>query len=380
MKKYCLRARDEWERLVAEAGLSFPYVDGELYWDETSCYSLTQQQTKQIFETTQELHRMCMAAVAHVIRNNRFAELQIPKEAIPIIKLSWERGDPWLLGRFDLSYDGNNPPKMLECNADTPGLLVECGLPQRNWQKDVFPVSSQFNSIDRLLADRLNAIASKIDNETLYFCCHSFFDDEVALIRYLMKAAQECGMRTKLLLINDIGWDGHSFVDLENNPLKNVYMYQPWEWMLESSFGKHISETYSQMLWIEPAWKMILSSKAILSVLWELFPEHPNLLEARPDNPGNMATYARKPFFSREGDNILLVDKGEHYETDGPEENGRFVYQELALLPRFGNSYTLLGSWIIGNEPAGIGFRESKTPITDYCCFVPHIVETGAES
>lgn len=44
-------------------------------------------------------------------------------------------------------------------------------------------------------------------------------------------------------------------------------------------------------------------------------------------------------------------------------------------LPRFGDSYTLIGSWIIDDEAAGMGIREDNTLITkDTSRFVPHYI------
>ena len=47
--------------------------------------------------------------------------------------------------------------------------------------------------------------------------------------------------------------------------------------------------------------------------------------------------------------------------------------EALAPLPRFGEDYTLVGSWVINGEPAGIGLREDASPITrNTSRFVPH--------
>lgn len=58
---------------------------------------------------------------------------------------------------------------------------------------------------------------------------------------------------------------------------------------------------------IEPAWKMVLSNKAILPLLWELFPGHPNLLPAfwglhdeRARAVGMQQGLCAKPMLSRE--------------------------------------------------------------------------------
>ena len=54
-----------------------------------------------------------------------------------------------------------------------------------------------------------------------------------------------------------------------------------------------------------------LSNKGILPLLWEMFPDHPNLLPAYfEDDPesGKLGdSFARKPLYSREGANVALV-------------------------------------------------------------------------
>jgi len=51
------------------------------------------------------------------------------------------------------------------------------------------------------------------------------------------------------------------------------------------------------------------------------------------------------------------------------------VRQAYHPLPRFGDSYALIGSWVIGDQPAGIGIREDSSLITrDTARFVPHII------
>lgn len=49
-----------------------------------------------------------------------------------IIK-SWENKSTDLLLRFDVLFDGENGPKLIECNADTPTLLLESMYLQQQW-------------------------------------------------------------------------------------------------------------------------------------------------------------------------------------------------------------------------------------------------------
>src|SRR5260370_36731608 len=57
---------------------------------------------------------------------------------------------------------------------------------------------------------------------------------------------------------------------------------------------------------IEPVWKMLLSNKGILPVLWELYPCHPNLLYASFDRPGEVDSWVKKPLLGREGANVTM--------------------------------------------------------------------------
>jgi glutathionylspermidine synthase len=63
----------------------------------------------------------------------------------------------------------------------------------------------------------------------------------------------------------------------------NVY---PKEWMItEIDKDDLLKWDFENLKFIEPPWKLILSNKAILPLLWEMFPNHPNLVPAYYDSP-----------------------------------------------------------------------------------------------
>ena len=129
-RKSCL-PRSEWQLEVEALGLTWhTHADGSPYWDESACYVFSAAEVDALEEATGDLHRLCMQAVDHVISHNRFEEIGIPPAAIPLIQRSWQEKAPSLYGRFDLAYDGVNPPKMLEYNADTPTSLLEAAVIQ----------------------------------------------------------------------------------------------------------------------------------------------------------------------------------------------------------------------------------------------------------
>ena len=136
-----------------------------------------------------------------------------------------------------------------------------------------------------------------------------------------------------------------------------------------ANFGK------SNVNWIEPIWKMLWSNKALLPILWQLYPNHPNLLPSYFEP--NSTSYVKKPKLSREGANIQIVQNNQIVtNTAGNYGAEGFIYQDLAHIPNIDGNYPVIGSWIIGGEAAGMGIRESNTIITNNTSrFVPHYFE-----
>ena len=199
--------------------------------------------------------------------------------------------------------------------------------------------------------------------------------EDIGTIEYLRDTAIQAKLETARIAIEDIGWDGQSFRDLDNRPIDVLFKLYPWEWLVGEEFGQHLLSGAAQV--IEPAWKMVLSNKAALALLWEMAPDHPNLLPAFLE-PGRIdGKVVRKPIYSREGANIQVLDSGRVVaETDGGYGAEGFVYQAHVEMPAFDGNYPVIGSWVIASRPSGIGIREDATPITrDTSRFVPHFFE-----
>jgi glutathionylspermidine synthase len=368
--------REQWRTRVEKLGLVFHHTEGRLYWDESVFYRFSSQQVDVLEDSTNELSRLCIEAVEYVIKNDLFARLHIPQNAIPIVKWSWENRQPSLYGRMDLAYDGIHPPKLLEYNADTPTTLLEASVVQWWWLQDKFPLDDQFNSIHERLVSSWEKLKVRLD-ERLYF---GYLDagtgEDFMTVTYLRDCAEEAGILTQEITMPEIGWSAkNGFVDLDENSIGSIFKLYPWEWMLSEEFAPYLLQTYRDMNWIEPIWKMVISNKGILPILWELNPGHPNLLEAYPDTPGTLKEYVRKPLLSREGANIRLKTRDRVIEMPGPYGKEGYIYQAVAALPSTEGWYPVVGSWIVDGEAAGIGIRESATPITDHReKFVPHII------
>ena len=157
MRRIEIAPRSGWERIVEKQGLVWHTANGMPYWNESAYYQFSSAEVDRLEAATAELYRICMTAAQHVIDKNLFPRFGIPDYAVELIRRAWDEEPPALNhGRFDLAYDGANPPKMLEYNCDTPTSMLGDAVIQWEWKGAVFSGSrppDQFNSLhDKLLA------------------------------------------------------------------------------------------------------------------------------------------------------------------------------------------------------------------------------------
>ncbi|MFE3586087.1 glutathionylspermidine synthase family protein [Streptomyces niveus] len=392
MERRTIEPRPGWQRTVEEQGLVYPltrYPDDSLrpYWDESAYYVFSLPEVEALEAVVEELHAMCLAAAEHIVKNDRFADLGITDGRLAaLVAESWQRRNelPSIYGRFDLRYDGTGPAKMLEYNADTPTSLVEAASPQWFWMEERFPGADQWNSLHERLIEAWRRQAHLLPQGPLHFA-HSDGDElgeDLMTVAYLRETAQQAGIDTEALSVEQIGWDKLTgrFVDERLRFIRSCFKLYPWEWLTTDRFGPQVLDTLDNgggtgsTCWIEPAWKMLLSNKALLAILWELNPGHPNLLPAYLDGPRELALtggYVSKPLLGREGAGVTVHEPG-HAPVVRQEA---CCYQALAPLPDFDGNRVVLGAWVVENESAGLGIRESSGLITDeYARFLPHVI------
>ena len=370
MRRESQQPRANWRERCEEAGFWFHSMGGT-YWDESACYAFSADQVDQLESVTAELHHLCLQAVKEVINSKRYAEFAIPEPYHELVAKSWSAAEPSLYGRFDFSWDGQGEPKLLEYNADTPTSLLEASVVQWHWLEDTKKDADQFNSLHEKLVARWQALHGTLGGTSLYLACVKDSDEDLGNVEYLRDCALQAGWDARHISIEDLGWNGERFLDLEEAPVETLFKLYPWEWLVREEFGQHLLARPAKL--IEPAWKMLLSNKALLVLLWEMNYGHPNLLPTY-FTPENFAgDHVKKPLLSREGSNVTIRSRGVVRWQPGDYGKEGFVYQAVAPLPSFEDRYPVIGSWIIGEEPAGIGIREDDSPITKNSSrFVPH--------
>lgn len=370
MQRLTCQPRNDWRKRVESVGLTYHSHDLSPYWDESACYELTRSEVDLLENSANTLHSLCIEAAEAVIKNNWWNRLGIPPVAVPAIVRSWDQDDFSLYGRFDLSYDGNGEPKMLEYNADTPTALVEASVAQWFWLEETHPDADQFNSIH----ERLIEAWRRCKGQLIHFSGIKEHAEDEMTVLYLRDTCEQAGVKTASVNIEDIGWDKAKkcFVDLDLSHIEHCFKLYPWEWMWHEEFATHL--TNDRTRFIEPTWKMLLSNKGLLPVLWELFPEHPNLLPAYDTAAPLGGNHIRKPKLSREGGNITWVESGVVIEeTGGDYGTEGHIYQAVATMPEFQGNHPVFGVWVIDHEAAGLGIREDTRRITgNLSRFVPH--------
>ena len=384
MRRIPIAPRPNLRQLALAQGFSVDEYGNVPYWDETAYYCFTLRQIEEELERPAEaIEDLCFEILNRAVTDDAvFRQLKIPEAYWDYIASSWRNREKDLIGRFDFSYDGTGPAKLLEYNADTPTTLYEASAFQWEWlenniERDVIPShADQFNLLQEFL---LEAFAKLGIDGLLHFACQTKIDDDRDTVEYLDELATEAGLETVFLSMDEIGIDPRGrFTDLDDRIIDWLFKLYPWEWLMEESFGQFMPQSGARF--IEPPWKGVLSNKGMLPLLWETFEGHPNLLpsffEGDPRAAALGNNFARKPLLSRRGANIDIVRDGDIVtRNDGPYGDEGYIVQAFHPLPNFDGRRPVLGCWMVAGDAAALGIREDVGLVTSSnAVFMPHII------
>lgn len=405
MEKLSLPERPNWRAEAEELGFTFADMHGEPYWDETSAYRFTMAEVENdIEDPATALHGMCREAVARIVEDGALmARMGIPEAHWDFVANSWRAGEPELYGRFDLAYDGSGPAKMLEYNADTPTSLYESASYQWTWFEGQQAAGvlqaddDQFNGIHEALVERFKGLFEP--DTDLHFTAVGGAPEDYATVECLGWAARHAGLGAHYADLEKIGLstDGQ-FIDDEDRVIGTLFKLYPWEDLLRDDYAAHLAGAGCRF--VEPPWKALVSNKALLPVLWQMFEGHPNLLPAFFEadlvalrtggdldaevaeaitraEPALRAGQVAKPIFSREGAGVVITQDGAEVEASDAVSYAQHprIVQGYAPLPVFDGFRPVIGAWIVGDTCAGMGLREDRSRITqDLSRFKPHFI------
>ena len=342
------------------------------------------------YEAANELYDMFAKAGQYVIDNNLFHELNIPFNVVELIKNSWENDVHWhLYGRFDFAggVDGK-PIKLIEFNADTPTSLYETAIVQWAMLKaNGMDESKQFNTVFEALKEnfkRLVVLGGDTEDFAKYYdgwkilfsSIRGSIEDENTT-RLLQIAANEAGFHTDFAYVDEVGFNGQEGIFKGDENFEFWFKLVPWENIAieEGDLALLLDEIIREQkaIILNPAYTLMFQSKAFMKVLWDLFPNHPLLLETSFE-PLKGKKQVEKRCFGREGANTIIYDNDMSVlaKVDGEYGNFKAIYQEYTELPTDKEDASYQAGVFFAYEGCGLGFRKGGLIMENFSKFVGH--------
>ena len=367
--------------------------------DETSYIAdeivqISEDEANAYYEACNELYDMFCEAGDYIIDNNLFHEINIPFNLVNLIKESWENDVHWhLYSRFDLAggIDGK-PIKLLEFNADTPTSLFETAIIQWAMLKaNDLNEASQFNNLYDAIKDNFKRIITMDDDiekfEEYYkdlgwkilFSSISGSSEDENTTKLLQHIASEAGFNTDFEFMDKVQFNDEGIYKDDVN-FEFWFKLVPWENIAieESELALILEEiiTNQKAIIFNPAYTLMFQSKGFMKILWDLYPNHPLLLETSFE-PLVGKKQVEKRCFGREGANVAIInsDNSLDIKTDGEYEGFKAIYQEYVELPQDENGNYYQAGVFYAYEACALGFRKGGKILNNMSKFVGHIIK-----
>jgi glutathionylspermidine synthase len=364
--------------------------DSDINYLNEKVIEVTETEANNYYKAVQELYEMFTHAAQHVIDNELFTQLSIPENLIEIIKYTWENDKNWqIYGRFDLSGGLDNKPiKLIEFNADTATSIPETALVQwahltANGELE----SSQFNTVFESLTEQFENLKKDNPeyNASLLISTMEGYPEDETNMQILAEAAKEAGFEVDFEFIEKVDFSAEEGIYKQNENDGSFTKFDfwfklvPWEYIAwdEPELAATLTEIIltKKAVILNPPYTLLFQSKGILKILWDLYPNHPLLLEASFE-PLKYQKCVEKVMFGREGANIAIISEyGTRLTTTvGDYEKQKVIYQKYTefLKDNDGNCYQ--AGVFFASEGCGLGFRKGGEIIDNLAQFCGHII------
>ncbi len=353
---------------------------------------VNENEAEAYYEAVNTLYGMYVEAGEYVVENDLFHEIGIPFNLVDAVRKSWENDVHWhIYGRFDLAGGvGGEPIRLLEFNADTPTALFETAIVQ--WallKRNGLDEAGQFNNLYEAICDnfrRLIVLDGDIaDFETHYRGWRILFSsvrgslEEENTTRLLQKMADDAGFHTRFAYVDEVEFSEEEGIFFENERYEYWFKLIPWEAIAveESDLARILTKIMENQkaIILNPAYTLMFQSKAMMKILWDLFPGHPLLLETSFEPLG--VKQVQKPFFGREGGGVKILGAGGEPLEEAEElyADQPCIYQEFVELPKDREGRRYQAGVFFAYEGCGLGYRRGGLILDNTSKFVGHIIE-----
>ena len=376
-----LNAQDTLEQtyMIANGGCS-------INEDPYRYLTISRSAEQELIHATNEMHLMYLHATDKVMKDdNLLALFDIPETLWPRLRLSWQRRRHHMItGRIDFCMDERGL-KVYEYNADSASCHAETGLILGKWAEQAGNIPGK--DPGKYLLELLASTWKHSDARPFVHILQDNDAEESYHAQFMQRALTEAGFESKIIHgLEELRWDTTGqLVDGEKRPVDCVWKTWAWETafdqLREESEAEHAGVPIRtghpedsvrlidvllrpEVMVFEPLWTVIPSNKAILPVLWSLFPHHRYLLDADfvLNEELEQTGYAVKPIAGRCGSNIGLINHDDEVldETSGKFDTQKNIYQQLWCLPKVGERYIQLCAFTVGGHYGGVCVRSEK--------------------
>lgn len=371
-----------WKWMLGEDTL--PYVTNDMV-------VLSEKTAEAYYKAGNELYEMYIKAGEYVIKHDLYDVLGIPPNLVPLIKYSWENDKGWYLyGRFDLAggVDGK-PIKLIEFNADTATCIPETAIIQwASLKANGYDDSLQFNTLYETLVQSFKAL--KANNPEFYpsllISTLSGYPEDDTNMEILAEAAKEAGYEVAFENIENVDFSTSEGIFKHNTEDGSFTKYDfwfkliPWEFIAldEPDLCKIITDICmdEKAIVLNPAYTMLFQSKGILKILWDLYPNHPLLLDTKSTVLVGKKS-VEKVMFGREGANVRIISSNNQTLSfsGGDYADQKKIYQEFTEFPMDARGNYYQAGVFYAGESCGLGFRKGGQILDNKAQFCGHLIE-----
>lgn len=385
MRRVSIKPRADWRPGLRKYPYGVRAMSAGALWREDACYEFTASQIDLIESVADELHIMAREAVRLVVERKLFRTLGLPGDLIRHIEASWT--DYWsggrmnereggLIGRLTLAYDGRDQIKLLGLNYEIPDGLFASSLIQRNWRDAQSLEADQFNGLHEALVERWEELATCFPTRNhVHLTCATPDPLREGELVYLSGTASEAGVSSRLVPLQQIGWDGSRFVDDEGSSIGWMGKLYPWENLYDDAFQQRLRSGGVNV--VAPLWSSLMSNHGLLAVLWDLYPRHANLCPASfdPAELGGADLLTGRDLFGLDAAPQRIIDRDRNIVVDGGLADDRpAVWFETPQGFEQDGAHAVLHAWVIADKCLGMSVREGDSPlIGPSASVVPHV-------
>ncbi|HIC1651702.1 TPA: bifunctional glutathionylspermidine amidase/synthase [Klebsiella variicola] len=351
--------------------------------DPYQYFTISESAEQELIKATNELHLMYLHATDKVMKDdNLLALFDIPKILWPRLRLSWQRRRHHMItGRMDFCMDERGL-KVYEYNADSASCHTEGGLILEQWLKQGY-YGTGHNPAEGLLDELAGAWKHSRARPFVHIMQDKDLEENYHA-KFIQRSLTQAGFESKILFgLDELRWDAAGqLIDADGRLVNCVWKTWAWETAIEQ-VREVSADEYAvvpirtghpqnevrlidvllrpEVLVFEPLWTVIPGNKAILPVLWSLFPHHRYLLDTDFVVNDELAKtgYAVKPISGRCGNNIDLIGPQDEVldKTSGQFVDRKNIYQQLWCLPKVDGKYIQVCTFTVGGNYGGTCLR-----------------------